>query len=191
MPLRPAALALALLATAAAHASCIHGTVKSAADRPIPGATITLFETESDAARIARRDRVHPRAVFRRGQSNPRGSFRVDPRRRGDYDVLVTAPGYAPRLLRAAAGKDIGVVTLTPAPAASITLTCRRAPLAGAPVVVVARDGAELFLNTDAAGILRLPEPALWVDEVVVATAAGAERVHPARGPIELASCGR
>lgn len=192
MPLRRAALfLLALVCSLTARASCIHGYVKSAAEQPIRGATITLLETESDAARLERREHVHPRPAFRRGQSDARGWFRVDPRRRGEYDVLVTAPGYAPRLLHAAAGKDIGIVKLTPAREAHLALTCGHAPLAGAPVVVIARDGAELFLNTDPAGLLHMPEPALWVDEVLVATATGTERVHAPRAAIELASCAR
>jgi hypothetical protein len=195
MPLRPAApLLLAILGSAAAHASCIHGHVKSAAGQPIRGAAVTLLETESDAARLQRREQVHPRPAFRRGQSDARGWFRVDPRRRGEYDVLVTAPGYAPRLLHATAGKDVGTVQLTPAREAHLALTCGRAPLAGAPVVVIARDGAELFLNTDTAGVMRLPEPAAWVDELLVATSTGTERLRlraPRGAAIELASCGR
>jgi hypothetical protein len=192
MPLRrTAVLLVAILCCAAARASCIHGYVKSAADHPIRGATITLLETESDAARLQRREQVHPRPVFRRGQSDPRGWFRVDPRRRGDYDVLVTAPGYAPRLLHAAAGKNIGTVKLTPAPETRLALTCGHAPLVGAPVVVIAKDGAELFLNTDPAGVLRMPAPAVWVEELVVATSTGAERLHaPRAAAIELAGCG-
>ncbi|MBV9493519.1 MAG: carboxypeptidase regulatory-like domain-containing protein [Acidobacteria bacterium] len=192
MRLRFAALlSLAILAAAPSRASCIHGYVKGVADRAIPGATITIFERESDAARSERREQVHPRAVFRRGVSNAKGWFRVDPRRRGNYDVLVTAPGYAPRLLRAAAGVNLGNVQLTPARETRVAFTCGQAPIVGAPVVVVARDGAELFLNTDPAGALRIPEPALWVDEVVVATSTGPLRLHQPRltGAVELASC--
>lgn len=193
MPLRRAAvLLLAILCSAAARASCIHGQVQSAAGQPIRGAVITLLKPESEAARLERREQVHPRPAFRRGQSDARGRFLVDPRRRGEYDVLVTAPGYAPRLLHATAGKDLGTVTLTPAREAHLALTCGRTPLAGAPVVIVARDGAELFLNTDTAGGLHLPEPAAWVDELLVATSAGTERLRAPRGAsIELASCGR
>lgn len=143
----------ALLITASASASCIHGYVRTATGAPITGATVTLIAEQK---------------TVNHGTSNGRGWFRVDPKRRGDFGVLIVADGYAPQLVHAAAGKDIGVVTLTPARDIVGTLQCKGKAMPEAALVFVGKDGAEIAMTTDITGAFRIADPAVWVERVVV-----------------------
>ncbi|HWW61671.1 MAG TPA: carboxypeptidase-like regulatory domain-containing protein [Thermoanaerobaculia bacterium] len=150
----------AVLVAATSSASCIHGYVRTAAGAPVTGATVTLLADQK---------------TVNEGTSNGRGWFRVDPKRRGDFGVLIVAEGYAPQLVRAAAGKDIGVVTLTPARPVVGTLRCKGSAMPESAIVFVGKDGAELAMTTDITGAFRVADPAVWVKKVVVSQCAGGD----------------
>jgi hypothetical protein len=149
-----------------ASASCIHGTLESAGGKPIGDAVVTLFAPESDTDRLVRLGKLAPRAAVNAGKSTARGSFVVDPKRRGDFDVVIIADGYVPLLLKASAGKNLGHIVLKTARELTGSVACKADPVAGADVVIVGRDGAEMFLTTDRSGHFRVPEPSLWSDDV-------------------------
>jgi len=109
--MRIASLLLALLAATSASASCIHGYLKTSDGQPVAGATITISAEQKTIAE---------------GTSDGRGWFRVDPKRRGEFDVSIVAPGYAPVALRAPAGKNLGTITLAASPLPSSALFRRQ-----------------------------------------------------------------
>ncbi|MGZ4807983.1 MAG: hypothetical protein ACXV7D_01520, partial [Thermoanaerobaculia bacterium] len=93
------------------------------------------------------------------GRTSDRGAFVVDPKRRGDFDVVILADGYAPQLLHASAGKNLGTIKLVAAPQVTISVACDAQPLVGANVVMLEGDGIELAAKTDQSGHLHVPQP--------------------------------
>ena len=91
-------VAALLLFAAEAHASCIHGTLTTSEGKAIEGATVTLRAADG--------------SVVNEGKTDARGFFRVDPRKRGDFEVHIVAEGYAPVVLHAAAGTNLGTMIL-------------------------------------------------------------------------------
>ena len=91
-------VAALLFAAAEAHASCIHGTLTSPQGKAIEGASVTLRAADG--------------SVVNEGKTDARGFFRVDPKRRGDFEVHIVADGYAPVVLHAAAGSNLGTIKL-------------------------------------------------------------------------------
>ena len=94
-------VAALLLFAVEAQASCIHGTLTTADGKAIEGAVVTLRAADG--------------SVVNEGKTDERGFFRVDPKRRGDFEVHIVAEGYAPLLMKASAGKNLGTVKLEPA----------------------------------------------------------------------------
>jgi len=56
--------------------------------------------------------------VVNEGKSDARGFFRVDPRRRGEFEVHIHADGYVPLVLTTSAGTNLGKVSMTAGSAA-------------------------------------------------------------------------
>jgi hypothetical protein len=91
-------VAALLLFAVEANASCIHGTLTTPAGKAIEGATVTLRAADG--------------SVVNEGKTDARGFFRVDPRKRGDFEVHIVADGYTPLVLNAKAGTNLGTVKL-------------------------------------------------------------------------------
>ena len=91
-------VAALLFVAAEARASCIHGTLTSPDGKAVEGATVTLRAADG--------------SVVNEGKTDARGFFRVDPKRRGDFEVRISASGYAPLVLHAAAGTNLGSIKL-------------------------------------------------------------------------------
>ena len=90
-------VAVLLLAAVEASASCIHGTLLAPDGKPVAGAKVSLYTGQ---------------AVVNQGKTDARGFFRVDPKRRGDFEVRIEAEGYAPLVMQAKAGANLGTIRM-------------------------------------------------------------------------------
>jgi hypothetical protein len=91
-------VAALLVFAVSAQASCIHGTLTTSDGKVIQGATVTIRAADG--------------SVVNEGKTDERGFFRVDPHKRGDFEVTIVADGYAPLVVKASAGKNLGTVKL-------------------------------------------------------------------------------
>jgi hypothetical protein len=164
-------LTVALMLSASAGAGNVSGRVISFEGRPLAGAEVALYASESSEDRAARLVSSGARPLLGRTTSGADGTFRIDAAVTAGL-VEVRATGYAPSALTAFWGERL-TVELKPAKPRKGVVRHRGQPVVGATLVWTgpADPGgsvAEHVVKSDAQGSYEIPDPDAWAGAVVV-----------------------
>jgi large repetitive protein len=173
-------LAVGATLTVSAMAS-VRGTVITADGAALAGADVRVIEPDYEPASFGRWISASPEpVVIAESSSDAKGNFTVEvPAEVTVVDLVVTAPAMSPVRLRVPNGGDIGAVALERREPRTGTVREGSSMVAGATVVFLGHDGAELVVQADEAGRFSVPDPSGWVRSIAVH--------HPEHAPIHRA----
>ena len=162
---------LAILLAMPAMAS-VTGTIVDSDGKPIAGAAVSMYTPEAITARRLRLVSATPdRQPLATTTTDSKGNFAFEsPKGTNVVHVAIEAKGYAPDAIRLLSDEDAGAIELTTAPMQRGTITANGKGLAGASVIVFGNQ-TEMLVKTDAEGHYSIPDPARWVNRLIV--------VHP------------
>jgi hypothetical protein len=152
MPHKRLATLLFLLSFALPTLAAVTGSVMTAEGKPLAGARVSLYASESGAARRARLLSAEPEAVpLSSTQTDAKGAFSLESPKAPVADLRVAMRGYAPTLRRVERDEEALAIVLTKAEPQIGTVTAGGKPVAGAAVVSVS-GGAEIIAKTNEKG---------------------------------------
>src|SRR5436190_3496823 len=162
---------LAILISMPAMAS-VTGTIIDSDGKPIAGAAVAMYTPEAITARRLRMVSATPdRQPLASTTTDSKGNFTFEsPKGLNAVTVSIEAKGYAPDSIRLLSDDDAGAIELTTAAMQRGTITGNGKPVAGASVIVFG-NSTEMLVKTDAEGHYSIPDPAKWVNRMIV--------VHP------------
>jgi uncharacterized GH25 family protein/protocatechuate 3,4-dioxygenase beta subunit len=148
---RVVVLLLCLLLTLPTLAA-VSGSVMTPDGKPLAGARVSLYATESDAARRTRLQSAQPEAVpLASTQTDARGSFSLDSPKQPVARLMVTLRGYTPLATVVERDEAAVVVALNKADSRTGSVTADGKPVANATVALV-YDDAEVVVRTNEKG---------------------------------------
>jgi hypothetical protein len=166
--MRTSLLTIALLLATSLRADLI-GTVVTSAGSPISGASVKLYAstTQLDGLKRSLDDApIEPLATVR---SDARGNFKIVRSAEANLWMIVSADGHAPAAIATTGNEDIGAVALRTAILKRGSVTAGGKPVAGAKVLAYPTSSPiPITAITGDDGAYSLPDPAVWLPEVVV-----------------------
>jgi large repetitive protein len=159
MHMRALIAVAALLLVALPLSAAITGVVMTGDGKAIPGASVGVYEFESEAERRTRLLSDSPQRVPLSGvKTDAKGSFSLESPKQPVVAVLITAAGYAPAHRLVERDEDLGAIALAVAETRSGSVTAAGRPVAGA-TVAISYGAAEYVTQTDEEGRYQAPHP--------------------------------
>jgi protocatechuate 3,4-dioxygenase beta subunit len=142
------------------------GCVLTPDGKPVKGAEITIYRTESYVEDLTRLANARERPVIARTHSDEAGLYRIEHDLKPLEEMVVIAEGFAPFKTDECGA---GGVVLLPAPMISARVTRAGSPVAGATVIWFAKlDQGNWVSVTDDAGRYSVPDPSVWASLATV-----------------------
>jgi len=177
-------LVLSLLVCSLDAVAAVTGHVVDDDGKPLAGVRVRAIALEPVEAQYARLASASPEPVpLSETQTNDAGAFSIDAKRQPVVTLLIDTPARTPVAEDVVDGEDAGTFLLRAAPVKKGRVTAGGKPVANALVIV---NGAFLTRTSDA-GEYSIPDPATWVNRIVVLhpSFAMAERSRGPRDPRE------
>jgi protocatechuate 3,4-dioxygenase beta subunit len=168
MRFRSAVAAVAAVLSAASLSASVTGVVIGPDGAPIANARVALFRPIPQMLALRELSRDRKPVPIASAATDQYGRFVLDGGSTGLVDVHVVAEGFAPADAIVATDEQAGTIALRRAALVTGRITANGKPVAGAFVLAVPREGIPESAITDADGRYRLPDPAVWVQMVVV-----------------------
>jgi hypothetical protein len=161
-------VALSLNVYGATTAAPAKGVVIDADGSPVAKCRVTAVALESTASQLERYRSDKPeRVALATAESTTGGGFAIEVPGGSTFRLQFESDGFAPAGALARAGEELGAVMLSRASLKDGRVVSQGKGIAGAHVVY--RAGAvEVVRLTDAEGRFRVPDPAMWSNEVLV-----------------------
>jgi Carboxypeptidase regulatory-like domain len=151
-------VALLLLAPSA-FAAQLRGVVYSKDGAPVAKAQVRAFRVESKAAAMARvAAGTAERQPVASGETGDDGTFALEGKFDGAYDLVVTKDGLAPVERYTFAGDEPRVISVAPTSMRSGRVTSGGKPVADARVIAWSDSSALVTVRTDANGTYSMPD---------------------------------
>lgn len=168
------AVTLSLPASAA-----VGGRVVAPDGTPLPSIEVVAVHPQPSGMAMLTATVAEPLAIAKTAAD---GTFSLDVNRHGVVELRVRADGYVPFDLLVPTDEPAGVLRLEKASLVSGRVTAGGKPVAGAKVLV-SSESTSVRVETDAAGVYRVADPARWANWIVVVHPQFAPAMHTATVP--------
>jgi len=147
-----------LLVAPSALAATLHGVVYSSEGEPIAKASIRAYRVEPSRDAMARLVAGTERKPVASAESGDNGTFTLDGKADGVYEIVVTKDGLAPHAHYELAGDDAILIAMKPADAHPQRVMAGGKPVAEARVIAWSQSSPVWSTRTDANGAYALPD---------------------------------
>jgi uncharacterized GH25 family protein len=144
--------------------AAVTGALVTPEGKPVENATVRLFARRPQLQILQeiaqRKNDLEPLAS---ATSNDKGEFKLEVAKSGNYEVMITAPGFAPARRNSTGTEDLGGTLLRPAALKQGKVTAAGKAVADAVLVFVGEtDPVRYVTRTDEAGRYTVPDVDSW-----------------------------